>query len=207
MSQKVILASASPARLALLRQSGIEPQVIVGRVDEASPELADLPASKIASVLAIRKAAMVAESLATDYSLSDETAPILVIGCDSVLDFQGHVQGKPKNAKEAIERWQAMRGLSGVLYTGHSIIDLPTGRTFNDTAKTTIYFAEIDDAEIEAYVASGEPLRVAGAFTIDGLGAPFIDRIEGDPSCVEGLSLPLLRRAIYHFGYSFRDFR
>lgn len=203
MSQKVILASASPARLALLRQCGIEPRVIVSRVDETSPELADLPASKIATVLAIRKAAAVAESLVD----SDDTASTLVIGCDSVLDFQGRVHGKPKNAEEAIKRWQGMRGLSGVLYTGHSIIDLPTGRTFNDTAQTTIYFADIDDAEIEAYVATGEPLRVAGAFTIDGIGAPFIDRIEGDPSCVEGLSLPLLRRAIYHFGYSLRDFR
>lgn len=201
MKRKVILASASPARLALLRQSGIEPQVIVADVDEESPELADFPASKVASVLAIRKAATVAKALPRS------TEDPLVIGCDSVLDFQGHVQGKPKSAKEAIERWQSMRGLSGILYTGHSIIDVATGRTFNDTAQTTVYFAHIDDAEIEAYVASGEPLRVAGAFTIDGLGAPFIDRIEGDPSCVEGLSLPLLRRAIYHFGYSFRDFR
>ena len=201
MKRKVILASASPARLALLRQSGIEPQVVVGQVDEESPELADFPASKIAGVLAIRKAATVAGSLPAGSSAT------LVIGCDSVLDFQGRVQGKPKNAEEAIARWHAMRGLSGVLYTGHSIIDLPTGRTFNDTAQTTVFFAEIADAEIEAYVASGEPLRVAGAFTIDGLGAPFIDRIEGDPSCVAGLSLPLLRRAIYHFGYSVRDFR
>lgn len=201
MKKRIVLASASPARLALLRQSGIEPQVIVGQVDEESPELADLPANKIAGVLAIRKAAMVADALPPD------SGATLVIGCDSVLDFQGQVQGKPKSAKEAIERWQAMRGLSGVLHTGHSIIDVPSGRTFNDTADATIYFADIDDAEIEAYVASGEPLRVAGAFTIDGLGAPFIDRIEGDPSCVEGLSLPLLRRAIYHFGYSLRDFR
>ena len=203
MSHKVILASASPARLALLRRSGIEAQVIVSGVDEESPELADLPASKIASVLAIRKAATVAESLG-DFN---ETTPILVIGCDSVLEFQGQVHGKPKHAQEAIKRWQAMRGLNGVLHTGHSVIDLPTGRTFNDVAETTIYFADIDDAEIEAYVASGEPLQVAGAFTIDGLGGPFIDRIEGDPSCVEGLSLPVLRRAMYHFGYSFRDFR
>lgn len=201
MKRKVILASASPARLALLRQTGIEPQVIVARVDEESPELADLPANKVASVLAIRKAAMVAAALPS------EPGATLVIGCDSVLDFHGHVQGKPKSSEEAIQRWRAMRGLSGVLYTGHSIIDLPTGRTFNDTAQTTVYFAQIDDAEIQAYVASGEPLRVAGAFTIDGLGAPFIDRIEGDPSCVEGLSLPLLRRAVYHFGYSFSDFR
>ena len=199
--RKVILGSASPARLALLRQIGVEPQVIVAGVDEESPELADFPAARIAGVLAIRKAAAVAESLGGD---SDAT---LVIGCDSVLDFQGQVQGKPRTASEATGRWQAMRGLSGVLYTGHSIIDLPTGRTFNDIAETTIYFADIDDDEITAYVESGEPLRVAGAFTIDGLGAPFIDRIEGDPSCVEGLSLPLLRRAIYHFGYSMRDFR
>jgi len=201
MKKKIILASASPARLSLLRQVGIEPQVILPRVDEESPELADFPASKVASVLAIRKAAMVADALPKDVGAT------LVIGCDSVLDFHGQVQGKPKSTAEAINRWQAMRGLSGVLYSGHSIIDLPTGRTFNDTAQTTVYFADIDDAEIEAYVASGEPLRVAGAFTIDGLGSPFIDRIEGDPSCVEGLSLPLLRRAIYHFGYSFRDFR
>jgi septum formation protein len=203
---KIVLASASPARLALLRQSGIEPEVIVSRIDEESPELADFPASKIASVLAIRKAAAVAEVLLKGRDLGN-TPATLVIGCDSVLDFQGHVQGKPRNTGEATERWQAMRGLSGVLYTGHSIIDLPTGRTFNDTAATTIFFAEIDDEEIAAYVASGEPLRVAGAFTIDGLGGPFIDRIEGDPSCVEGLSLPMLRRAIYHFGYAVRDFR
>jgi septum formation protein len=203
---KIVLASASPARLALLRQCGIEPDVIVSHVDEESPELADLPASKIASVLAIRKAAAVAEVLLKEEELVDGLST-LVIGCDSVLEFQGHAQGKPRNADEAIARWQAMRGLSGVLYTGHSIIDLPTGRTFNDTAATTIFFADIDDAEIAAYVGTGEPLRVAGAFTIDGLGAPFIDRIEGDPSCVEGLSLPMLRRAIYHFGYAVRDFR
>jgi septum formation protein len=203
---KIVLASASPARLALLRQSGIQPEVIVSHVDENTPELADLPASKIASVLAIRKAASVADVLLKTRDLGN-TPPTLVVGCDSVLDFQGHVQGKPRNATEAIARWQSMRGLSGILYTGHSIVDLPSGRTFNDTAATTIFFAEIDDAEIAAYVATGEPMRVAGAFTIDGLGAPFIDRIEGDPSCVEGLSLPLLRRAIYHFGYSLRDFR
>ena len=203
VSHKIILASASPARLAILRRSGIEPRVIISGVDEDSPELADLPASKIASVLAIRKAAAVAESL-TD---TGDATPTLVVGCDSVLDFQGQVHGKPKNVHEAIQRWQAMRGLNGVLHTGHSVIDLPTGRTFNDVAATTIYFADIDDAEIAAYVASGEPLQVAGAFTIDGIGAPFIDRIEGDPSCVEGLSLPVLRRAMYYFGYSFRDFR
>jgi septum formation protein len=203
---KIVLASASPARLALLRQSGIQPEVIVSHVDENTPELADLPASKIASVLAIRKAASVADVLLKTRDIGN-TPPTLVVGCDSVLDFQGHVQGKPRNATEAIARWQSMRGLSGILYTGHSIVDLPSGRTFNDTAATTIFFAEIDDAEITAYVATGEPMRVAGAFTIDGLGAPFIDRIEGDPSCVEGLSLPLLRRAIYHFGYSLRDFR
>jgi septum formation protein len=203
---KIVLASASPARLALLRQSGIQPEVIVSHVDENTPELADLPASKIASVLAIRKAASVADVLLKTRDIGN-TPPTLVVGCDSVLDFQGHVQGKPRNATEAIARWQSMRGLSGILYTGHSIVDLPSGRTFNDTAATTIFFAEIDDAEIAAYVATGEPMRVAGAFTIDGLGAPFIDRIEGDPSCVEGLSLPLLRRAIYHFGYSLRDFR
>jgi len=201
MRRKVILASASPARLALLRQCGIEPQVIISRVDEDGAELADLPASKVASVLAIRKARRVADALPAD---ADAT---LVIGCDSVLDFHGQVLGKPRNAADAIARWQAMRGLTGVLYTGHSIIDLASRRIFNDVASTQVYFADISDAEIEAYVASGEPLRVAGAFTIDGLGAPFIDRIEGDPSCVEGLSLPLLRRAIYHFGYSFSEFR
>ncbi len=201
MRRKIILASASPARLALLRQCGIEPQVIISHVDEDSAELADLPANKVSSVLAIRKARIVADALPAD------TDATLVIGCDSVLDFHGQAQGKPRNSAEAVARWQAMRGLTGVLYTGHSIIDLPSHRIFNDTAATQIYFADISDAEIEAYVASGEPLRVAGAFTIDGLGAPFIDRIEGDPSCVEGLSLPLLRRAIYHFGYLVSEFR
>ncbi|WP_049655768.1 nucleoside triphosphate pyrophosphatase [Kitasatospora sp. MY 5-36] len=181
----LVLASASPARLGLLRQAGLDPRVVVSGVDEDAITAAT-PA-ELALVLAEAKAKAVAAELADGE---------LVIGCDSVLELDGRALGKPADATEALARWQSMRGRSGVLRTGHCVIDTATGRQFSATASTTVRFGTPDDAEIAAYVASGEPLYVAGAFTLDGRSAPFIDGIDGDPGNVIGLSLPLLRRLL-----------
>ncbi|MFD4025156.1 Maf family protein [Streptomyces sp. NPDC058576] len=184
--RRLVLASASPARLGLLRQAGFAPEVIVSGVDEDALS-APTPA-ELALVLARAKAAVVAER--------PEAAGALVIGCDSVLELDGEALGKPADAEEATARWKAMRGRSGILQTGHSVIDTATGRTTSATASTVVRFGEPSDAEVAAYVASGEPLHVAGAFTLDGRSAPFVDAIEGDHGNVIGLSLPLLRRLL-----------
>ncbi|MET8544906.1 nucleoside triphosphate pyrophosphatase [Kitasatospora sp. NPDC004799] len=181
----LVLASASPARLGLLRQAGLDPRVVVSGVDEDAITAAT-PA-ELALVLAEAKAKAVAAELADGE---------LVIGCDSVLELDGEALGKPADAAEALARWQSMRGRAGVLRTGHCVIDTSTGRQSSATASTTVRFGTPDDAEIAAYVASGEPLHVAGAFTLDGRSAPFIDGIDGDPGNVIGLSLPLLRRLL-----------
>ncbi|WP_224282711.1 nucleoside triphosphate pyrophosphatase [Streptomyces sp. LS1784] len=181
----LVLASASPARLGLLRQAGLDPRVVVSGVDEDAITAAT-PA-ELALVLAEAKAKAVAAELADGE---------LVIGCDSVLELDGQALGKPADAAEALARWQSMRGRAGVLRTGHCVIDTTTGRQSSATASTTVRFGTPDDAEIAAYVASGEPLHVAGAFTLDGRSAPFVDGIDGDPGNVIGLSLPLLRRLL-----------
>ncbi|MGW1128843.1 Maf family protein [Streptomyces sp. NPDC002526] len=193
--RRLVLASASPARLGLLRQAGLAPEVIVSGVDEDALT-ADTPA-ELALVLARAKAAVVAAL--------PEAAGALVIGCDSVLELDGQALGKPADAEEATARWKAMRGRAGVLQTGHSLTDTTTGRTVSRTASTTVNFGEPTDAEIAAYVASGEPLHVAGAFTLDGRSAPFVDSIEGDPGNVIGLSLPLLRRLLGELGVEITD--
>lgn len=134
----------------------------------------------------------------------------LVLGCDSMLELDGEIHGKPADAAAAIARWQRMRGREGVLHTGHWLIDNRddgTGGLLGATASTLVRFAAIDDAEIAAYVGTGEPLRVAGAFTIDGLGAPFVDGIEGDHTNVVGLSLPLLRHLLGELDLAWRDLR
>ncbi|MGH3659688.1 MAG: Maf family protein, partial [Micromonosporaceae bacterium] len=133
------------------------------------------------------------------------TAGPLVLGCDSVLEFDGEVYGKPVDTEDAVSRWKRMRGRTGVLHTGHCLIDTGSGRTAADMADTLVRFAEITDDEIAAYVATGEPLRVAGGFTIDGLGGAFIDGVDGDPGTVIGLSLPLLRGLLRQFGYTITD--
>ncbi|MFJ9406164.1 nucleoside triphosphate pyrophosphatase [Streptomyces sp. NPDC101393] len=184
--RRLVLASQSPARLALLRQAGLAPEVVVSGVDEDAIT-AGTP-GELARVLAEAKAAAVAGR--------PEAAGALVVGCDSVLELDGRALGKPADAEDATARWKSMRGRSGVLQTGHCVIDTATGRQVSATAGTTVRFGEPTDAEIAAYVESGEPLFVAGAFTLDGRSAPFIDGIDGDPGNVIGLSLPLLRKLL-----------
>lgn len=193
--RRLVLASASPARLGLLRQAGFAPEVIVSGVDEDALS-APTPA-ELALVLAEAKTAAVAAL--------PEVAGALVIGCDSVLELDGGALGKPADAEDATARWKSMRGRSGVLRTGHSLTDTAAGRTVSETASTTVRFGEPTDAEIAAYVASGEPLHVAGAFTLDGRSAPFVDSIDGDPGNVIGLSLPLLRRLLGELGIPVTD--
>ena len=185
-ARRLVLGSASPARLGLLRQAGLAPEVLVSGVDEEALS-ASTPA-ELAQVLAEAKADAVAER--------DEAAGALVIGCDSVLELDGAALGKPANAADATARWTAMRGRAGVLRTGHCVIDTLSGARRAATASTTVRFGHPSDAEIAAYVASGEPLHVAGAFTLDGRSAPFVEGIDGDHGNVVGLSLPLLRELL-----------
>jgi septum formation protein len=205
---RLYLASTSPARLMLLRQAGIEPVVIPSSVDEDAvieARLAEGPLdpSDYVQLLARSKALAVAD--APDPSTG---APLdgLVLGGDSMFEIGGRMLGKPYEPQVARERWLAQRGQTGTLWSGHWLVDRRGGSSASgdgvgSTASASLTFAgDLDDAEIDAYVASGEPLHVAGAFTIDSLGAPFIDRIEGDPSTVVGLSLPALRRLVRGFG-------
>jgi len=201
---QLVLASASPARRSTLRAAGIEPVVLVSGVDEdltvaeATDRYGLLGPGDIALLLARAKAEDVAARL-------DDHA--VVLGCDSVLELDGEVHGKPGDAQEAVARWRRMRGRSGVLHTGHWLIDERNGggATLGATASTTVHFAEISDEEIAAYVATGEPLTVAGAFTIDGLGGAFITAVEGDHHNVVGLSLPLLRELLADAGIDWFD--
>ncbi|MFJ7999811.1 Maf family protein [Streptomyces sp. NPDC096310] len=193
--RRLVLASASPARLGLLRQAGLAPEVIVSGVDEDALS-APTPA-ELALVLAEAKASTVAAL--------PEAAGALVIGCDSVLELDGEALGKPADAAEATLRWKSMRGRTGILRTGHCVIDTATGRRAGETASTTVRFGTPSDAEIAAYVASGEPLHVAGAFTLDGRSAPFVDAIEGSHGNVIGLSLPLLRTLLLAHGVTITD--
>ena len=192
----LVLASASPARLATLRSAGVEPTVIVSGVDES--QVSGLPAAELALRLASLKCAAVAER--------PEVVPgALVLGCDSVLELDGEVLGKPDDADDAVRRWRRMRGGVGVLHSGHSLRDTGSGRLAEATASTTVHFADVSDDEIAAYVGTGEPLHVAGAFTVDGLGGPFVSGIEGDFHNVVGVSLPLLRRLVLDLGHAWTD--
>jgi septum formation protein len=183
---RLVLASASPARLRLLRDAGFDPEVVVSGVPEDVDDVEEL---------AVRKALAVAS----------QVTGALVVGCDSMLLLDGVLAGKPRDAREATERWRAMRGTTGALLTGHCVVDTTSGRRVSATAETAVCFGTPTDAEIDAYVATGEPLRVAGAFTIDGRGAAFVESIDGDHGNVVGLSLPLLRRLLADLGHSVVD--
>ncbi|MFF0578712.1 Maf family protein [Streptosporangium saharense] len=187
---RIVLASASPARLALLRSAGLDPKVIVSGVDEEAVT-AETPAD-LCLALANAKASVVARDLTSG----------LVIGCDSVLELDGQAYGKPSSPQEAVARWKSMRGRQGRLLTGHCVIDASDGRQVSEVGATVVRFGTPGDEEIAAYVATGEPLRVAGAFTLDGPGGWFVEGIDGDHGNVLGISLPLLRRLFGELGVS-----
>ena len=193
MTRRLVLASASPARLATLRSAGMDPEVVVSGVDESQVTTPD-PAA-----LAVQLAGLKARRVAP------QVQGALVVGCDSVLELDGAVHGKPSDAAEATAPWRVMRGRSGVLHTGHCVVDTVAGREVARSAETVVHFADISDAEIEAYVASGEPLHVAGAFTLDGLGGAFVTGIEGDPHTVVGIGLPQLRTMMAELGVAWTD--
>lgn len=188
-----MLASASPARLRLLQAAGIDPLVMVSGVDEDDVDATDPEA--LVATLARRKA---------DAVIGDGAAGI-VVAADSTLVLDGVALGKPHTAEAATARWARMRGRDGELLTGHHVIDTTSGRRGDGVARTTVSFAEATDNEVAAYVATGEPLEVAGAFTLDGYGAAFVSSISGDASNVVGLSLPLLRRLLSDMGIGWTD--
>ncbi len=199
-----MLASASTARRATLVAAGVEPQVRVSSVDEdAVVERYGVTAAEdVALVLAKAKAEDVAAALTGE----DGDDDALVVGCDSVLELDGEVHGKPGTAQVARERWHRMRGRSGVLHTGHWLVDTRdpgdggSGATLGAVSSTVVHFARLSDDEIDAYVATGEPLAVAGAFTLDGLGGAYVRGVEGDHHGVVGISLPLLRELLGEAG-------
>lgn len=189
----LVLASGSPARLRVLRDAGIDPEVVVSGVDESGED--EPTTERLVAILAERKAAAVA-ALRPDG---------LVLGCDSMLDLDGTAFGKPAAAHEVIELWRLLAGRTGTLYTGHCLLDGAAGRRASAVAATTIRFGTPSEAEIAAYAATGEPLSLAGAFSIDGRAAPFIDGIDGDASNVIGLSMPLLRQLLAELGILITD--
>jgi len=212
---RLLLASASPARLTTLRAAGVEPEVLVSGVDEPAvldAARANGPLSPADAVLVLAQAK--ARDVVGRVRGTEPRTVDVVLGCDSMLELDGEVLGKPASPDDARERWRAMRGRTGVLHTGHWLVDLrddgdrardlaapgpvPADRPheLGETSSTAVTFADVTDAEIDAYVATGEPLHVAGAFTIDGLGGAFVERVDGDHHGVVGLSLPTLRRLL-----------
>jgi septum formation protein len=192
-ARRIVLASASPARLRLLRDAGLEPEVVVSGFDEDSLSI-DNP-RELVEQLAVRKAEVVAAA-------QDDA---LVIGCDSMLLFDGEVLGKATSPGEVIARWRRLRGREGVLLTGHCVIDTATGAQVSAIGETTVRFGSPDDDEITAYAGTEEAVSVAGPFTIDGRAAAFVDSIDGDAGNVIGISLPLLRGLLAKLGVRVTD--
>lgn len=192
---KIVLASTSPARLRLLKDAGIDPIVLSPGVDEEHVADLAMQAGLIANTADL--VLLLARAKAEAVVNHPDAQGGLIIGCDSALDLDGEALGKPHEPEVAIERWKSMRGRSGRLYTGHWLIDnrisTPMPPATGHASNTTVHFADLSDSEIIAYVGTGEPLQVAGAFTIDGLGGAFIKAIEGDAHTVVGLSLTTLR--------------
>lgn len=215
-SLTLLLASSSPARHATLAAAGIQHDVLPAQVDERQIEAGlraageDAPA-RIVQELARAKALAVAEQV---LAAGNPQGYPVIVGCDSLFALAGHTYGKPHSPAEAARRLRLMSGHPGVLYTGHYVVDLAAERsaaggglhTAQGVSQATVYMSELSEAEIAAYIASGEPLEVAGSFTLDGRGGPFIERIEGDPHGVVGISLPLLRKLLGELGYSVTHF-
>ena len=193
---KIVLASQSTSRRRLLEGAGINPTIIVSNVDEETDFFNAMSPADMVIALAVTKAHTVLEQI--DY-------PALIIGCDSTFDVDGVSFGKPGTPEIARERAKKISGRSGLLHTGHCIIDTAQGREIADRVTTKVTFSELTDQEIEDYIASGEPLQVAGGFTLDGFGSPFIPVIEGDYTNVVGLSMPFLRSAMSQLGYSWPE--
>ena len=189
-----VLASASPARKRLLQNAGIEPVVRHSDFDESQVQLSD-PA-RLVETLALHKAQTVASQFSN----------VLILGCDSVLSVRGEIHGKPADPEEAIARWRKMRGTVGNLYTGHALIDLSQDKTLVRCGITKVYFADVSDRAIAAYIATGEPLNCAGCFALEGRGGLFVEKLEGCHSNVIGLSLPLLRQMLSDLEYDVTDF-
>lgn len=196
MAPHVILASASPARHTLLRRSGITPEIIVSGIDEETPELLALNPKELAYELALRKASAINPGRSDGF----------IIGCDSVFELDGVAYGKPGTPKVAKERLQQMSGRTGTLHTGHALINIGSGKVERALTSTDVTIVDMSEAEMDAYIATGEPLQVAGSFTIDSLGGPLVASIHGDPSNVEGLSLPTLRELFARHGIGWETF-
>ena len=202
---RLVLGSASVGRLGMLRKAGVEPVVLVSDVDEDAiiASLGDAGPGDVVQALATAKAQRVAELL--DAKLSSDC---VVIGCDSMLEFDGRLTGKPGSPDVARQQWHSMAGQSAVLHTGHCVLRLADGTVTDQVGElgsTTVHFGEPTPTDLDAYVGTGEPLWVAGAFTLDGFGGWFVEGIDGDPSNVIGLSLPLLRRMLAQLGVSVAD--
>ena len=193
MSKHIILASASPSRKRILESVGITPRIAVSGVNEETPELLALKPADLVIALAILKAHTV-------YNADPEISNTLIIGCDSTFEFEGESLGKPVTRENAIARCRQLSGKSGYLHTGHCVIDTDQGIEVADISTSKVTFAHMSDQEIVNYVGTGEPLGVAGGFTLDGHSAPFISHIEGDPSGIIGLSLPTLRKITINLG-------